>query len=177
MNTAERVELIRKNLKEVMSREIQLMRELLSNLNHEQEAHLNNAPEMLRAVLREREPITETLAEARQTRIDLIYELADLGSKDVEEDGEINEEKSLAVVMEYAGEESCEILLLRDQMLALLEQLRTISARNNYLVQHRLDHTKNLLNSLQPANPNTLYGVSGAKRVKTATLPIVNQEV
>ena len=177
MNTAEKVEIIRKRLKEAMSREIPLMRELLSSLSQEQEAHLSNAPELLRSVIRQRELISEALTEARQARVDIIYELADLSGRDVQVDGEINEEKCFALIMEYAGSESCEILLLRDQMLALLEQLRTISARNNYLIQHKLDHTKNLLSSLQPHDPNTLYGVKGRKRIRTATLPIVNQEV
>lgn len=177
MNAAEQVEGIRKRLKEVMGREIHIMRELLSNLHMEQESHLSNNPERLRTVLRQRECITGALGDSREERIQLIYELAAIAGKSVDEDGRIDQAKSLAVVMEYAGDESCEIMLLRDQMLALLEQLNTLSARNNYLIQHKLDNTKNLLHALQPSDPNTIYGVSGSKKVKTAVLPIVNQEV
>ena len=177
MNPSEQIRAIRAQLKESMTREISVMRELLHNLQQEQEAHLSNQIEQLRAVLRQRQEINGAFTECRQVRLDLMQAMADSAGRNVMVEGAMDEEKSMALVMEFAGSESCEIMLLRDQMLALLDQLKSLTNRNNYLIEHKLHQTKDLLKRLQPSNPNTTYGSSGAVSVKTATLPILNQEV
>ncbi len=168
---------IQKSLREVMSREIRVLRELLANMQSEQQCHLNNDPETLKQVLGQREPLVQHLAEDRDHRLKLISELATALKKEIPEDQEIDTELSLELLKDYADEESCEVLLLRDQMLALLEQLRNTNGQNNYLIENKLSHTKELIQRLHPADPNTTYGAQGKKQAKKTTVTVINQEV
>lgn len=171
----EREETLRDELKELMEREIRVMRELLNNMQLEQEAHLNNATERLRSVLRQREPIVITLSEIRQERLDNLKQLTQLSGKEwpSSKDKEVEFVKSI----EYAGQDCCDVILLRDQMLALLSRLKNLTERNNYLIKHKVEHTKDMLHSLAPQQKGATYTPKGNVTVKTATLPVLNQEV
>lgn len=168
---------LRTSLKDIMNREIATMREMLSSLQMEQEIHLRNATDKLRPLLNQRQDITSALSDLREKRLKVLGRLAVSSGKQWSPEASLCEESCIAMVLEHAGPDSCEIVLLRDQMLALLDQLKSYTERNNYLMAHKIEQTKQLMHTLGPKPKNPTYGQSGTVTVKTATLPMLNQEV
>ncbi len=167
----------KKTLKEVMSREIRILRELLGSMYEEQQSHLTNNIEVLKTLLKDRERLLSAMAKEREDRLQLIAHLYKLlKGKELEKN---DEHESLDILTEYASAESCEILMLRDQMLALLEQMTEQGNRNNYLLESKVSNTKELLRRVHPADPNPTYGRTGnvqKQKVKTK-VTIINREV
>ena len=164
----DRVE-IQQQLKETMEREIQVMRELLSEVHEEQHALLNNNVDALKAITLHREEVMQTLLQHRQRRIDIVKALTG---------NDATEEEALPELLEGDDVLKCGILSLRDQLLELLLQVQQQTSRNNYLIHHRVALTKNLINKLHPANKNATYnnaGTLGGGR-PTATVTLINRE-
>ncbi len=174
--TERRVKETKVALKEVMGREIDVLRELLGSMYEEQQAHLQNNPSTIKSLLVQREKMLQTMAREREERLILVAKLYELlTGEDLDEQ---DEHESLDILREYASSESCEILILRDQMLALIEQMTEQGTRNNYLIEGKIAHTRELLQRIHPSQPNPTYSKEGIQRKGPKTkVSIINREV
>ena len=172
-------ESLKGELRELMDREISILRELLSSMREEQQILVENRAEQLKHHMEKREPILKAMAEHREKRLELIKELYISLGHEIKEGEEIDDKESLSILTEYASAESCGILVLRDQMLALLDELTSQTNRNNFLIENKLSTTKEFLTQLHPSDPNMTYGDKGTLKKKgTKTkVRIINQEV
>lgn len=166
------------SLKEVMESEVRILRELLGSMYEEQQAHLTNNAESLRTLLSARERLLVEMSELRDNRLSLVSQLHQQLRGD---DATCNpdEPEALNLLTEFASTDACEILSLRDQMLALLDQMTEQGNRNNYLLEGKVAHTKELLQRIHPNEPHPTYSASGSvqkKAVKTK-VSIINREV
>jgi flagellar biosynthesis/type III secretory pathway chaperone len=166
-------------LKDVMNREIRILRELLGSIYEEQQAHLTNNINGLKELQTQREQLLQKMANERETRLVLVSRLYELLTDGAQGSSSLDEHECLDILTEHASSESCEILMLRDQMIALIDQMTEQGNRNNYLLEGKISHTKELLQRIHPPNPNTTYGASGhMKKTKVKTkIRIINQEV
>lgn len=109
-------------LNDALKIEIELMRELLSNLHQEELALLENDKHRWAAVMGERSDHVLNLKEIRRKRIQATEELAklsaSLGKKEI---------------LPLHEEASCEILSKLDQVFALLERINLQNCRNDAL--------------------------------------------
>ncbi|MCB1134631.1 MAG: flagellar export chaperone FlgN [Chlamydiia bacterium] len=145
---------LQERLQKLMTREIGLMRELHSSMQQEQDSLLHSDTKRLQAVMQERETLVEVMLEVRNQRIDTLRALAtSIGEMD-EKQTELTEEACHAVLERFASEQSCEVLILRDQMLSLLEAMTTQVNRNSYLLQAKVKSTRQLIHRLNPDDPN-----------------------
>lgn len=146
------------SLEKVMRREIAILRELLGSLRQEQDAVLHNAPASVKELQQQREEIIEAMATARGQRMDLLEGTS-------WEHGESWTHEELAV--------------LRQQMVNLLDAVKRQTERNNHLLNGKVQLNKQMMQQLQPKDPNTTYGPQAKKKpaVKTATLTLINREV
>jgi len=161
-------------LRDVLARETTILRELLGNMHEEQEAILRGDTEMLKAVMAGREPLMVTLFECRTKRLRAIQSLPFARALD----GNLSEDvvDSLA---EDGCPTSCEILSLRDQILAIIEKVKMQNERNRYLLQNKVYLTREMIRRIYPGEENATYsakGTLGKTKVKTA-VTVINREV
>lgn len=178
MSEKQKQEVEHKELRPLMQREIALMRELLSSMEAEQQALLKGDAEQLKEVITAREPLIETMSEVRNQRIEALFSLALEHELTLDAQGQLTEEICHEILTLYANGECCEILGLRDQMLALIEAMKEQSSTNNYLLKSKIDTTRQLIQRLHPDDPNKTYNKTGSvqKKVATATVAVVNKE-
>jgi flagellar biosynthesis/type III secretory pathway chaperone len=165
------------SLKEIMNREVRLLRELLASLYEEQQAHLSNSAEQIKQLLKTRENLTGQIANERENRLSTVKRLQDLlGISDPQNTED--EHDTLSILMDNASSISCEILSLRDEMLALIDQMTQQGNRNNYLIQGKISHTRELLQQIHPKDPNMTYGAGGSMQKKSVKTKIstINKE-
>lgn len=169
---------IKESLQSIMSTEIDIMRDVLGNMLDEQEAILHNNTEALKLVLADREPRIFRMNEAREQRIEIVKELSKSLGGEVSNDEQMGKQIDLDVLLDQVDSDSIEILSLRDQILALLEQMNTQNARNSYLLENRVAFHQELMRRLQPEEKNPTYDVQGdyRKKQKTAAVTIINRE-
>jgi flagellar biosynthesis/type III secretory pathway chaperone len=169
---------IKKSLKSILSTEIEFMREVLGNMSEEQEAILNNNTENLKKVLSERETHMCRMNEARVQRIEIVKEFSFILHGVESWDGQMGTQMDLDKLLDKVDSDSCEILTLRDQILALLEKMNTQNGRNNYLLENKIKFNRELMSQLQPEEKNPTYDLQGdvKKKTKVATVTIINRE-
>lgn len=160
----------------LMKREVSFMREVLSSMQREQMALMENNTEAVSLILQERESLMANVEKVRQDRLNAVQSLA----LHLKAQGEVrSSEITLTALLENFGVDSCEILALRDQLLALLEKMNEQNARNNHLIQNRIFFSRELFQRLTPRDPNQTYNDGGELRgtQKTRTITLINQEV
>ncbi|MDF2577035.1 MAG: FlgN protein [Chlamydiales bacterium] len=168
-----------KRLQELMQREIAVMREMLSSMQREQDSLLLNNVNVLQMIMKDREAIFETLMSIRNERIEEVKLVATLLYKakgyPPNNDGQ---EKKLEDLLDPTSSETCEIFLLRDQLLALLEKINEQNSRNNRLIQNRIRNTKELMRRLYPNELGPVYQGDGkyAQKTKITTMTLINHE-
>ena len=142
-----------KRFKELINQEIVLLREMLANMQIEQESILNNETEQLKEITSQREKLIEDMLSIRQKRIDNI-------PKDIAAD-------------------DCELVSLKDIMKTLLEKLKDHASRNSYLLKNKVTFTKTLIQQLHPDRSKPSYQEDGCykKKTKTTTVALINREV
>lgn len=141
------------HLSELMSREVYILREMLSNMQQEQEAILNNNTDLLKQVTYERELMIDSMFKLREKKFEQI------------EDATIFEDPELSS--------------FKDQIIAILDKLKRQGLRNSYLLENKVAFTKNMIYRLHPDESKQLYQGDGnyGKKVKTTTITLVNHEV
>jgi hypothetical protein len=152
----------RDELKMIMKKEISMMREILANM-HQEELNLNLGDQGgWTIVMQERSVLIERLGILREARIQATQKLEDLVPLSTKRDKKTPLEQLLALDEEAYSE----ILLLRDQISALLERINFQNARNQTLF-HRVEHQL-ALNTPRSYNP-IVEPVPVKKKISIAT--------
>ncbi len=141
---------IHEELKSSMQKEITLMRDLLANLHQEELSLLMHDRTSWNQLMEERATIVQKLGPWRSARIGATEKLVQHLSK------EKNKGLSLEELLPPQNESSCEILSLRDQLMALTERMNGQNCRNQTLykqVENKLVDLP-LSNGRIPSNPS-----------------------
>lgn len=167
-----------KQLKDGMDREVRVMRELLGNMREEQDALLVSNPANLKRIMQEREPLMTMLLDCRTKRLNTLQTIAHTQGIDANADYSLTPE-AFETLCQDAHDDGCTILNLREQIVALLTQVKKQSARNNYLIENKVAMTKELIRRLYPDDKQATYSKDGTvgQRNRVATVTIINKEV
>ena len=176
-NTPE-ISQIYEELSTVMKREILFFREMLSSMQEERYALLNNNTAMLRIIINSRHSLIDTITELHDKRIKKIRSLIELLNADIKDLDIADNTSCMTFLSEYVGSENCRLISLKEQMLALLEKLEMQSRRNKNILENGITITKDFISEIQhkeSISAHTLARVC-VKEPKTKTLTITNQE-
>ncbi len=147
------------NLMLTMQKEVTLLRDLLTNLHQEEISLLMHDRATWNQLKEERANIVKHLEPCRQARAEATQKLSgDLKAAEI----------SMEEILPSQDENSCEVLLLRDQIVALTERMNRQSNRNQILftqVEKRFDLPPEF-NAHQPA-----YAPKKSKRISVTTYP------
>lgn len=175
--TKEYVDAVLQDLHATMSREVGVMRELLSSLVQEQTAILANNTEQLNTTLKAREPQMDALLDCRKRRCDLMRAVAHGEGPPPLIDEDLSE-NTLDILHTHDNPDCSGILMLRDQILELIEKLQEQTDRNSYLIRNKVAMTKEMIRRLYPGSDNNTYGKDGTVAgSKQCTVAIINREV
>lgn len=122
-------------LKTSMESLVQVLRELLANMQEEQQALVVQDANAFASIMYNRSPLIEKMQCHRALMVEEIDKLKEQNPHPIEIETEKDRLIHLALL---AGEENVEILLLRDQILALTEQTDKQNNRNNFLLDNQL---------------------------------------
>ena len=112
-------------LQQTLQKEVSMMRELLANMHQEELSLLLNDQGSLSQLLHDRTQLIDHLSTLRTTRLETAERIEKMtGDKTPEQMFPIEEESSM------------EILSLRDQLMALTEQMNRQKSQNQYLIDH-----------------------------------------
>jgi hypothetical protein len=113
-----------------MQKEVNLMRDLLTNLHQEELSLLMHDRSSWNQIMEERSKIVQNLSSWRTMRMEAIHKLSRLFLEK-----KAQKDSSLEELLPSQDENSCEILSLRDQMITLMERMNTQNSRNQTLYQ------------------------------------------
>lgn len=119
---------------------VRVLRELLANMEQEQHAILVQDAPAFQIIMNHRSPLLESMHTCRKTMVSEIEKLHQ-SHPGIEE--MITEKDHLMNLAQLAGEENVELLTLRDQILALTEEMDKQNLRNNFLLNNQLADTTN----------------------------------
>lgn len=131
------------HLKTFMQKEVGMMREILANMHQEELSLLLHDQRSWTQVMQDRSLMIERLSKFRLERLKVTETL----------------EKSAAYLLE-----SCEILTLRDQILALLDRMNSQHSRNEQLLEQTLLHSRFDMPPTSYCDPRLKPLAQGAKR-------------
>lgn len=115
---------IQDQLQIFMKQEISTMREILANIHQEETSLLGNATKSLELILQERSDLIQRLGNLRSITSSMMNRLLSLFSS----------EKGISSLDEiFTFSNDCEMLLLRDQILALTEKINFELEQNKHL--------------------------------------------
>ncbi len=120
---------LHEQLKGTLQKEVNIMRELLANLHQEELSRVFRDEGSLNQVLQQRSQIVDRLSSLRISRIkttEMIEQI--VATKE--------EHPSVDQILPPQEEMSTEILSLRDQLMALTEQLNRQQSYNQYIIEH-----------------------------------------
>jgi len=138
------------HLKFIMQKEIHIMREILANMHQEELCLLLNDKGSWNQVMQQRSVLIERLSTLRAERISTTEEIEHMASAKTK-----NKSLSLEQILPTDDENTCEILSLRDQLMALIERMNTQNCRNEYLFHH-VEHLPPLSLSSEPLFPQSV---------------------
>jgi len=125
--------ILHEQLKEALQKEVYIMRELLANMDQEELSLLLNDQGSINELLEQRSRIIERLSSFRLCRIDATEKIEKIIAK-----GNV---PTTERILPSEEDTSTEILSLRDQLMALTEQMNRQQTQNQYLIEHP-DHTR-----------------------------------
>ena len=166
-------------LEVLMRREISILRELLGNMQEEQNALVSNDVEGLKNIMDTRHPLMDLMLQVRQQRLDVFNILAELRDIPIASFEHSSAGLESSLLWDCIGDECCEIISLKEQIIALLEKIQIQSNQNNYLIENRIALTKKIVEQLQHNDKNTTYnpnGVRGKKQKNYTTITLINRE-
>ena len=143
MNTKPELQILEEKLQLVMNREIVALREILANLQSEQHSLLVDDNATVQAALSMRGPLIEVM---KHWRIKMIKEIKGLGEHlhlDMTNNKDLLLEEWMSMIVEIIGEDNCEILCLRDQILALVDKIDRQNRRNHFLMDLKVADRNN----------------------------------
>jgi hypothetical protein len=124
-------------LKVSMQKEIGIMREILANMHSEELSLMLNDRGSWNYVMQERAQLIDRLSHFRMERIEATKKIKEMVCLN-----DAHKQASVEDLLPTQEENSCEILSLRDQMMALMERINFQNCRNEVLffqVEHQLD--------------------------------------
>ena len=136
-------------LKLSMQKEISLMREILANMHQEELSLLVNDKGSWNKVMQERAQMIERLSDLRSQRVSVTQKIEKMVAPHHE-----GHPLTLDQILPSTEEISCEILSLRDQLMALIERMNLQNCRNEHLfyhVEHLPPGSQGLHHSLPPS--------------------------
>ncbi|MBI2742327.1 MAG: hypothetical protein HYX48_00215 [Chlamydiales bacterium] len=116
-----------------MQKEVTLMRDLLTNLHQEELSLLMHDRNSWNQLMEERAGIIQRLGSWRLARMEAVKKLLP---------GRVQKEAPLEEILPSQDENSCEVLSLRDQIMALAERMNRQNSRNmtlSHQVENHLD--------------------------------------
>ncbi|MBJ7449005.1 MAG: flagellar export chaperone FlgN [Parachlamydiales bacterium] len=123
-----------------LDQEVKLMREVLANMHEEQQAILNRDEKTMEDVMSRRTVLYKNITSVRNERMQAMEQLAILLLSNKNADLLFDEKLGLGVLLSARGVDSCEILNLRDQMVAIVEKMNQQICRNHDLVKHHISY-------------------------------------
>lgn len=133
--------ILHEQLCEALQKEVSMMRELLANMHQEELSLLLNDQGTLHELREQRCAIVERLNVFRSSRIDATEKIERIVARDTSPTTEL--------VLPPEEEISTQILSLRDQLMALTEQMNRQQTQNQYLTEHP-DHTRAVASQTMP---------------------------
>lgn len=119
---------LHKELQQTLQKEVGMMRELLANMHQEELSLILNDQGSLSQLLHERTLLVERLSSLRSLRLQTVEKIEKItGNQSTEQMFPLQEESSM------------EILSLRDQLMALTEQMNRQKSQNQYLIDHPIE--------------------------------------
>lgn len=119
-------------LKSTLQKEVHLMREILANMHEEELSLLLNDKGSWNQVMQHRFGLIERLSTLRIERMEATQRIEDLAQPD----SNTKRPLSLEEILPVDEVISCEILSLRDQVLALIERMNKQNSRNEHLFKY-----------------------------------------
>ncbi|MBN9377451.1 MAG: hypothetical protein BGO14_10185 [Chlamydiales bacterium 38-26] len=135
-------------LKNAMSSLVSILREILANMEEEHLALLVQDAPSFQTIICNRTPLLDSMQSFRSSMVMEINKLKDLHPEILNLESELDRLKNLSLL---AGADNIELLTLRDQILALTEQMEKQNSCNNYLLCNQVSNTANGLLALDPA--------------------------
>lgn len=149
---------VKDSLKASMQKEISIMRDILGNMRREELSLEINDKGAWNYIVTERHELIQKLSVFRTARIEATKKLQSLVSADLNKP-----DVSLEQILPSEEESSCEILFLRDQIMALLEKMNQQNTRNEQLF--------NTAFAEKPNQPQPYPHEQKKKGISIATLP------
>lgn len=135
MNTPQKLQSQEDELMVFMTQEIAVLREILANLQTEQYSLLQNDEKGVKAAMDIRAPLLKTMHHWRVKMIKSIKHLAEILRIDLKKSEDLTLQDWLSLIVDIIGHDQCEILYLRDQILALVDRIDKINNRNHFLLE------------------------------------------
>ena len=157
---------VHEELKTTMKKEVHLMREILANMHQEEVALLLNDKGSWNHVMQQRYYLVERLSDFRAARVKATSKL----EKIVCQDSHLSC-PSLEQLLPSESEESCEILSLSDQIVALAERMNSQNFRNTGLV-HQIEHQLSIPHETRHYPMQHQEELRAKKKVSIATYQI-----
>jgi len=172
------VDNLQDELFELMNRQINLLREILINMREEQQMLLENHTDNFKYTMEKREFLLKSLLKLRSKHTTIVQEIASLrGLENIKVGTE--DESVLRQVIDLTGSSGSNIISMREQIIALNEDMQKQTLQNNYLLENKVNFTRELIRRLHPADHNPTYNTSGSYKGKTknTTVTLINREV
>jgi hypothetical protein len=126
---------LREKLKMTMKKEVGMMREILANMHQEESSLLFGDQTCWEQVIKERSLLIERLGDLRRVRMEATHQLEEIAPF-ARKDKRVSLEQLLALDDEVYGQ----IMLMRDQISALLERINFQNSCNQHLLHQREHH-------------------------------------
>jgi len=164
MTGNESIDSLQAYIADLMAREVLLSREILSSMREEETALLTHDDSALQETMSKRNAPLQELMSIREDRIISVKELAFLlfksRSNELAKKNQQTEPFSFKDLLDLSNVESCEVLVLRDQLIALIEKMNSQNSSNRQLFDHHREYAKALNAHLD------MWGYSAAEKNK-----------
>lgn len=163
---------IQANVTDLLKREVVLMREILSNMLEEESAFIEKDPKALQDVMIKRDAPLQALMKVREERSEKIREflhLLDPQEKSVST-------KNLISLMDAKGLESCEVSVLQDQLIALIEKMNIQHSSNDNLMMQTSLMWKDMMAGILTPDYSMISPLSQPEKRKAPVLGVMNRE-
>lgn len=157
---------------DLLKREVVLMREILASMYEEEKALVERDSKALQYLMMQRDAPLQDLMQVREERGQKIHELVSL----LNENGHKKKMSAydLTALLESRGLESCEVMVLRDQIIALIEKMNEQNTTNDHIMQQSVNFWKNLMLG---SHPPEYYPVNPLlEKRKALMLTVINPE-
>jgi flagellar biosynthesis/type III secretory pathway chaperone len=152
-------------LKTSMQKEIDVMREILANMHQEEMSIVRHDKLAWDQIMRDRFLMIQRLSIFRTARMEATQKLETLASLDHQ-----GKKVTIEQILPPSNEDSCEILLLLDQILALTVRMNRQNSRNETLFEQSQHSVENPL-SLHYADPASKISTEHKRKNSVATYP------